>query len=76
MLVLKGRRSYNVSMPELGEPNKKKKKENAPSKGEVVSAYSEDGKDRQKKEKAKAHALTVVVILLGIALFAVLVFLF
>ncbi|MDY5441732.1 MAG: hypothetical protein SPG64_05945 [Candidatus Enteromonas sp.] len=55
-------------MPELGSSKKKEKKVRVSTK-EVVSAYSDEGRALQKRQKTIAHVLTIVVIVLALGLF-------
>ena len=63
-------------MPELGSPKPKKKPEARGDSREVVSAYSEEGKFRAKKEISKAHVWTVVAIVAALVLFVGIILLF
>ncbi len=59
-------------MPEIGSIKKKKKKQPKASKSEVVSAYSEEGKSRQRKN----DLITRICWIAGIALTLILVVVF
>lgn len=56
-------------MPELGTPEKKQKEKKVSTKGEVVSAYSDEGKARNAASAKANKRMKILLFLLAILVF-------
>ena len=56
-------------MPELGTPEKKQKEKKVSTKGEVVSAYSDEGKARNAASAKANKRMKILLFLLAVLVF-------